>query len=283
SSKEIPLEKVASYLSSIKKELAQVQIVGQMDLSLNLKGELRRIPPPQIEGKLSFKKVKVGFAQNLPPLEIPYTEVLFSPKNVSLSTSDASWAGIPLDFKGVVDDFISPNFNFQLKSDFDTKLLQKFEKFPKDMKTQGGVKINLRAYGKLANPQGAMVSGSANFKQVSLESPNLTVPIKDLNASLILKDYDLTIQELKCNLGKSDLDFKGKISDIVPHFLFPEKNKDKLRLDFVLSSGFLDLDELLPPVDTSKIAKGETSKKPPILLPNIDAQGKLSAQNAIFR
>lgn len=283
SSKEIQLEKVASYLFSIKKELAQLQIVGQADLSLNLKGELRRMPPPQIDGKLSFKKVKVGFAQNLPPLEIPYIEVLFSPKNVSLSTSDASWAGIPLDFKGVVDDFISPNFNFQLKSDFDTKLLQKFEEFPKDMKTEGEVKINLRAYGKLANPQGSMVSGSANFNKINLESSSLTVPIKDLNASLILKDYDLTIQELKCNLGKSDLDFKGKISDIIPHFLFPEKNKDKLRLDFVLNSTFLNLDELLPPVDTTKTVKKEASKKPPIILPNIDAQGKLSLQNAIFR
>ena len=283
SSKEVPLEKVASYLSPLKKELAQLQITGQMDLSLNLKGELRRIPPPQVEGKASFKRVKVGFAQNLPPLEIPYAEVLFSPKNVSLSTSDASWAGIPLDFKGVVDDFISPSFNFQLKSDFDTKLLQKFENFPKDIKTQGGVKINLRAYGKLANPQGAMVSGSANFNKINLGSPNLTVPIKDLNASLILKDYDLTIQELRCNLGQSDLDFKGKISDIVPHFLFPEKNKNILKLDFVLNSAFLNLDELLPPADTSKTMKKETPKKPPILLPNVDVQGKLSAQKAIFR
>jgi hypothetical protein len=191
---------------------------------------------------------------------------------------------MPLSFKGVIDNFLSPNFNFQLKSDFDTKILQKFEQFPKDVKIDGKVKLDLRAYGKLENPKGARISASANLERINLESPNLTVPIKNMNAVLAIRDYDLDIEQIKCNLGQSDLDFKGKVSDIVPRILFPKEYNGKPRLDFTLNSTLLNLDEIFPIVDTSKAAKqSKTSKKPPLPIMDMDVQGKLSAQKIIFR
>jgi hypothetical protein len=80
------------------------------------------------------------------------------------------------------------------------------------------------------------------------------------------------------------LDFKGKVSDVVPRILFPKEYNGKPRLDFTLYSTLLNLDEIFPIADTSKSAKqSKTSKKPPLPVMNMDVQGKLSAQKIIFR
>ncbi len=284
SSKDIPLEKITEYLTSAGKQLPGLQVTGQGNLSLNLKGQIRRVPLPQIDGKISFKKVNLSYAKSPFPLNIPYAEILVNSRNLSFSTNDASLGSIPLDLKGVIDNFLSPNFNLQVKSDFDTKILQKFEQFPKDIKIDGRVRLDLRAYGKLENPKGARISGSADLEKMNLESPNLTVPIKDLNAALAIRDYDLDIQQIKCNLGQSDLDFKGKVSDVVPRILSPKEYNGKPRLDFTLYSSLLNLDEILPTADTSKSSKQpKISKKPPLPIMDMDVQGKLTAGKIIFR
>ena len=285
SSKNIPLERVISCLSSMKGGLfSELQIVGQSNIDLSIKGQMRETPLPQIDGKMGLKKVKITYSKSGFPLDIPYAEILINPKNISFSTNDASLGGMPLSFKGVVDNFMSPNFNFELKSDFDTKILQKFEQSPKDMKIDGKVKLNLRAYGKLENPKGARISASVNLERINLESPNLTAPIKNMNATLAIREFDLDIRQIKCNMGQSDLDFKGKVSDVVPRILFPKEYSGKPRLDFTLNSTLLNLDEIFPTVDTSKSAKQpKTSKKPPLPIMDMDVQGKLSAQKIIFR
>lgn len=281
SSNAIPLEDV--FVSLPKEEtspLSKLKASGKMEISASLSGEMKTDTLPQIQGRVSFRDVKIDFAQVPQPFQMSYGEINFDNRSVSLSSSEAKLGQAPLEFKAVVDNFKNPHLSSELKMKLDLALLSEFKKLPQGTSLKGETEIDVKAYGIIKEPQQMDVSGRVNLKGVEATTPALGVPVKNLNAILSFKGGDVNISNLTLSLGQSSFDFQGKIFGAVPYFLF--KAKEKPLLNFTLNSPLLDLDQILPVAQKTETQETKTSSDT-ILLPDMNVKGQISVQKLIFR
>jgi uncharacterized protein involved in outer membrane biogenesis len=282
SSDEIPLEDV---FNSLPKEesspLSKLKTSGKMKISASLEGEMKTDTLPQIQGKIFFRDVKVDFAQIPQSFKMPYGEINFNNRSVTLFSSEAKLGEAPLEFKAVVDDFGDPHLTSELKMKFDLALLGELKKMPEGTTLKGKTEIDAKAYGKIKKPQEMNLSGKVNLKDVEATTPALGVPVKDLNADLSFKGGDVNITNLALSLGESSFDLQGRFYQAIPYFLFG--GEEKPHLNFSLNSPFMDLDQIFPVAKEAETQETKDVSSDTILLPDINARGQISVQKLIFR
>jgi hypothetical protein len=211
---------------------------------------------------------------------MPYGEINFSNKSVSLFSSEAKLGEAPLQFKAVVEDFKDPRLTSELRMKFDLALLGEFKRMPPKTSLKGETEIEAKAYGKIKELQQLNLSGRVNLKKVEATTPVLGVPVENLNADLSFKGGDVNISNLTLSLGKSSFDFQGKITGAIPYFL--SQSHEKPFLSFSLNSPLMDLDQILPVAEKAETQETKAVSDT-ILLPGINARGQISIQKLIFR
>ncbi len=282
SSDEIPLEDVLASLPHEKSSpLNQLKTSGKMRVSASLEGEMKTDTLPQIQGKIFFRDVKVDFAQVPQSFKMPYGEINFNNRSVTLFSSKAKLGDAPLEFKAVVDNFEDPHLTSELKMKFDLALLGEFKKMPEGTSLKGKTEIDAKAFGKIKKLQEMNLSGKVNLRDVEATTPALGVPVKNLNASLSFKGEDVNISNLTLSLGKSSFEFQGRIYRAIPYFLF--QGKEKPLLNFSLNSPLMDLDQIFPVAKEAETQETKDISSDTILLPDINAKGQISVQKLIFR
>jgi hypothetical protein len=123
-------------------------------------------------------------------------------------------------------------------------------------------------------------SGGVDLRKVEVATPALSVPVRNLDASIKIKGGDFDVSDLSLSLGKSSVNLKGKVYGAIPYVLSQKQGKPLL--SFNLNSSFLDLDEILP-VSKKTSAKDTTAKQDSIPLPDINASGQIFLKRVIFR
>jgi hypothetical protein len=282
SSNEIPLEDI---LASLPKEesspLNRLKTSGKMKVSASLEGEMKTATLPQIQGKIFFRDVKVDFAQVPQSFKMPYGEINFNNRSVTLFSSKAKLGDSPLEFRAVVDNFGDPQLTSELKMKLNLALLGEFRKMPEGTSLKGETEIDAKAYGKIKKVQEMNLSGKVNLRDVEATNPALGVPVKNLNADLSFKGEDVNISNLTLSLGRSSFDLQGRFYQAIPYFLF--KGEEKPLLNFSLNSPLMDLDQIFPVAKEVETEETEAIPSDTILLPDINVKGQLSIQKAIFR
>ncbi len=282
SSNEISLEDV---LASLPKDesspVNQLKIAGKMKVSASLKGGLKTDTLPEVQGKISFTDVKVDFAQVPQSFEMPYAEVNFNNRSMSLFSSNAKLGEAPLEFKAVVDNFKDPHLTSELKMKFDLALLAEFTKMPEGTSVKGKTEIDAKAYGRIEKLEEMNLSGEVRLRDVEASTSALGIPAKNLNADLSFKGGDVNITNLALSLGKSSFDLEGRFYHAIPYFLF--KDEKKPVLSFSLNSPLMDLDQIFPVAQKAEAKEPKGVSTDTILLPDIDVKGQLSIQKLIFR
>ena len=280
-SDKIALEDVfASLPKEESSPLNQLTTSGNLTISASFQGGIKADPPPQIQGRITFQKVRVDFLDVPKPFNMPYGEINFNNRGLSFFSSEAKLGETPMELKLVVDDFSDPNLTSELKAKLDLALLAEFVTFPEKTNLAGQADINVKAYGKIKRLERMKLSGRVELKKAKATTPALGVPIRNLNAEILLKGGDIDIPNLNLSLGKSSLNLQGKIYGAIPHFVSP--GKEKPLFSFSLDSPFLDLDEIFP-VSGEVEAKEKTPGADSILLPDINVGGQVFIQRAIFR
>ena len=103
-------------------------------------------------------------------------------------------------------------------------------------------------------PEDLNAVGTVTLQSVDLDGPDLVAPVRELSGQVAIKDRQLTTGELRGHLGRSDFNARGRVEN----FLDLRPNQPgTASLDVTVHSGFLDLDELMPPPDASA-SRGES-------------------------
>ena len=287
-SNEIPMSDLITSLPQTKASLvSKLNVSGNMKITALFKGETKGEQPLQARGKIELNNVKVDFAGVPEPFNMPYGEVNFTNQSLNFYTSQAKLGQAPMELKVVVDNFSDPNLTAELKAQLNLAIVSEVVRMPEKTSLAGNADINAKAYGKIKRSSGAMgpegmnLSGQVQLSNVEASTPALGVPVKDLNAALSFQKGDIDIPNLSLSLGKSSLSLQGKVYGAIPYFLF--KQGKKPLLDFSLNSPLLDLDEILPQSQETKAGEKTASADTIIPLPNIDVEGQVSVQKAIFR
>ncbi|MCK4224432.1 MAG: AsmA family protein [candidate division Zixibacteria bacterium] len=280
-SDKIQLEDIfASLPKEESSPLNQITTSGNLTISASFQGGTKAKLLPQIQGKITFQKVKVDFVDVPQPFNMPYGEINFDSRSLSFFSSEAKLGEVPMELKLVIEDFSDPNLTSELKTKMNLALVSEFVSLPEKTNLSGQADINVKAYGKIKKIEKMNLSGRVDLQKAEVATPALGVPIRNLNAGILLKGGDIDISDLSLSLGKSSLNLQGKVYGAVPYFLSP--GREKPLFSFSLDSRFLDLDEVFP-ISEKVNAEEETPGADSILLPDINVGGQVSIQRAIFR
>jgi AsmA protein len=296
-SNEIPL---ADLFASIPKAetspLNKLTTSGSLKISASFQGATKGEPLLQEQGKISFQNVRVDFIGVPEPFNMPYGELNFSNQSLSFFTSKAKFGEAPLDLKLVVDNFSDPNLTSELKAKLNLAIISEFVRMPEKTSLAGEAEINVKAYGKIKSPAGTVgpermnFSGQMQLRKVEVSTPALGAPVKNLNADISFQKGDIDIPNLSLSLGESSLNLQGKLYGAIHYYIF--KDQKKPFLNFSLNSPLMDLDKIFPSTQTGERplgqeegkTKGKTTGVDTIIpLPNVNVDGQISIQKAIFR
>ena len=283
SSKDISIQDLLSSIPADKNSpLSQLKGSGKMRVTASLKGELKGKTLPSFKGQISLKDVRVDFAKVPQPFLLPSGQIDFDNQGLSVITQDAKLGNTPLELKTVIDNYSDPNLTAELKTKFDLAIVKEVQKMPEGTNLSGSVDIDAKAFGKLKKPEQLDLSGNFALRNVEVSSPNLTVPVKNLNSDMSLSKGVLNIDNLSLSLGKSSLSLNGKVENVVQSIIPGKGVPRKPFLSFRLNSPLVDLDEIMPVKPQAKPQEKQQVKTAPPF-PDIDASGQVEVKKLIFR
>jgi uncharacterized protein involved in outer membrane biogenesis len=287
-SNEIPMSDLIASLPQTEASLtSKLKLSGNMKITALFKGATKGQQPLQARGKIELNNVRADFAGVPESFNMPYGEVNFTNQSLNFFTSQAKIGQAPMELKVVVDNFTDPNLTAELKAKLNLAMLAEVVQMPEKTSLAGNADINVKAYGKLKKaikvigPEGMNVSGQLQLSNVEATTPAIGVPVSNLNATFSFQKGNVDIPSLSLSLGKSSLTLQGKIYGAIPYFV--SKQGEKPLMDFSMNSPLLDLDEILPPSPETKPGEKTASPDTILPLPNIDVEGQISIQKAIFR
>ncbi len=285
-SDKIPLQEV---LASVPKEesspLNQLSTSGSMVVAASVKGEMKEGTSPEIEGKVTLENARIDFAQVPQPFVMPYGEINFNNRSLSFFSSGAQLGGTPMQVKLVLEDFSDLSLSSEISAKLNLGMVQELASLPEGMSLAGAADFNVKAYGKVKKPDKMILSGRVGLQKAEIASPGLGVPIRNLDADMVLKDGNVEISKMSLSMGKSSMNLQGRLYGVVPYLL--SQRKEPPLLSFNFNSPFMDFDEILPESKGTEVGapaqKSGAAASDSILLPGINASGQVSIQRGKFR
>jgi len=156
-----------------------------------------------------------------------------------------------------VENFDSPKIEMKLVSDFDLDFLSKFVNSRELKGLSGKVKLtmNFRDIIDIDHPEKSIEKLNESYyselevKNLNFKVSGFHLPIKNLNINVIVKGHEANIKKFAVNIGKSDFNFSGIISDL-PALI--HHTNDEISTDLLITSRLIDVNELTYNKKTNK-------------------------------
>lgn len=149
-----------------------------------------------------------------------------------------------------VENFVSPDIDLRLDSDFNLDFLVKFLNLENDLRdAEGEVRLimNFHDIIDLQNPERSIDKLNESYftelsiKDLQFTSTKFPLPFKNINMKAVVEGNDLLLRHFNAQVGKSDVALSGKVNN-VPAILHQRDETIKAALH--LSSKWLDISEL---------------------------------------
>lgn len=161
-----------------------------------------------------------------------------------------------------VENFVSPDIDLRLDSDFNLDFLVKFLNLENDLQdAEGEVRLvmNFHDIIDLQYPERSIEKLNESYftelsiKDLQFKSKKFPLPFKNINLKAVIEGNDLHLRYFNGKVGKSDVAVAGKVNN-VPAIL--HQKSEALRATLSIESNLLDLNELTY-VDSLKKGKIE--------------------------
>lgn len=278
-------------LDEIPKELAPVlkkmTASGKLTLGLEVKGNINEAEKLGVSGTLSindgsFKMADLPKSVNQINLESYFTKDSLDVKVLKLKFGDD-----PVALRAKVVHFAKPDVDLKLLASVNLGNIKEFAELPSGTELDGMVKADIQAKGLAdpSDPSRINVDGIVSIENAKIQMPPLVKPVI-VNGTIKLSNKEI-IKALSISIGRSKLNLDAEIKNILT-MVFPDSTRVLPRptLSFTVASSLLDIDEFMPPPDTSKMAKEKSTKKSnaPLIapLPGVDVKGTVTAGHIIY-
>lgn len=258
-------------------ETGPLQATGSVDLAgtVTLRGE----DPPAYSIGLDVEGVRV---ENLlpGPIDDLAGKINVTEKEVRIDGLTASFDGEPFQVNGTVVPAEDPGFDLRIDGGLDLALVAKLGMLPPGSSLAGFVTADLRAQKTEGDPRSLAMDGTADVKNMRFASPDLGVPIENVNGKFRLSGDVIRADSISMKMGRTKMRASLTASDP-----FGTPN-----ITLSGSANVIDLDQLFPvelaerkTVAAAGAPAGTVSGAPaaPIVppLPNVRASGTFRADS----
>ncbi|TAH28202.1 MAG: hypothetical protein EAZ06_10865 [Cytophagales bacterium] len=239
----------------ISKPLERYKSNGSVYFNGIVKGYFNRGNKPLVEMKFGCKNVQF----NHPDYDISiknagflgeYSIGMGEKKSISyfsLKNIHATFEDKDLDGEMKLNNLNEPELDFKIKTTLNINHVLKY--FPQENieSAEGLVGINLTFSGKTDEIKNKIYTSVSSSGDINLQNTTIKLKNKDwvfnqLNGEFLFDNTDISIKELKCSAGKSDIKFTGTLKNIIPFFTH---NNQNLNLVASLESEKMYLDDIL--------------------------------------
>lgn len=154
----------------------------------------------------------------------------------------------PFTGKFIIRDFDDPHLDIAFRGKLDSTVLTHI--FPDSLISNfsGLAEADITLVGRINDlkstetVQRVRTGGTISMKNLSADWGARKIPFRKWNGKMTFNGQDLSLEKVSGRIGKSDLNFTGRIRGIVSYLLLEDQS---VGIDTKLKSGFIDLDELL--------------------------------------
>lgn len=241
---------------------------GRMAYDLRVRGALAPGTIPEIRGTLSVRAAAFRYPGAAAGVDDLGFTARFAPDSVGIGNLAARVAGQPVRAQLEVRRFSDPDVRFAVQGDVDLAAVSPLVA-PRGTRIAGRASLDVRGSGPARDPGALALDGHARLSGVSVESPQLPQRIEKLEGTFAFSPARATVREFSAVAGKSSVSAHGSVTR--PLALLGEPGKvAPARVDFALSSPYLDLGEITP-----------TTAGGAILLPNATGGGTVAIDRLI--
>jgi hypothetical protein len=282
--------KLASVLkevpASLSPDIPKLSAKGVAELEAHVQGTLDSGSIPDVKARFAIRDGGVAHRDLPAGLENMNLDLNVEGDSVRLDKFAFTLGGNPVSMDALLTGWHQPvpllkSFGLDALLDLGklVPLLQKLALADKGLKAEGLIQAKLAAAGPLdpKAPQNLKANGTVELKGVAAEGKPLPAPVR--LAGQVKVDNDKIGETLTVHIGQSDLAVNGTVSNylalIMPKAAAPGGGSaakgQTAKAKLAISSGFLNLDELLPGGE-----KKEEKPAPPMTafpkLPNVEAE-----------
>jgi len=166
----------------------------------------------EMEGELKFARCLIDF----------------KPDNLRMTIEDGSFDGQPLKGHLMVEDFENPTIGGELAGSFNLVFLEPFLPPEPGHKVSGRTAFDVKFSGPVKEPDKMSFSGTVGVTDGQYRSSLVPEPVEGFTLDAFFDNRLLNIRELSCRFPSGNLDFTGRVNDLVPYLMADSTEASKI-------------------------------------------------------
>ncbi len=251
-------------------ETRDLRSAGTLELHASLQGPLGGAAPPDFTATLTLDQGRIEHPEWAQPITDLAVTVHVSPDELVLSRAAAALGDGRVTAGATLSGLLLPpdrqRIEASFAADLDLKDLKPWMPPETAIDLQGRVTADLAVRGSLADPANLRPEGSLAWQAVAVRAEALPAPVSNARGRLTISPATLTLDSVAGQIGGSDLQLAGTLENWTTLMDTPGAagaagaagvvganavGAGVVRVDLLLTSATLDLDELAPPRDAA--------------------------------
>ena len=182
------------------------------------------------------------------PIEDLTTRVNITERNVSIADATVRSGSNRFSMNGNIRNYMEENASFDLTINGLLVLQEMNSYYPIEeefgLVMSGNVDSDVRLRGSIDDLEGIRLNGTVEAGDITMESPDLLLPLADLNGTIEFQGEDLTTDDITFLFGESDYHVSGDIKNFKA-LMYEPGEAAPTQFTGRFRSGFFDADEFL--------------------------------------
>ncbi len=177
-------------------------------------------------------------------------------RDVTISEASVRSGSNRFSMSGSIREYMEENASFDLRINGLLALGEMNAYYPLEdefgLVMDGRVNANARLRGRIDDLEGIRLDGNVTAENISMNSPDLMLPLSDLNGELVFRGNDLETRDVRFLFGESDYHLSGSVRNYKslmyePGEADPAVFSGRFRSEFFNADEFMDFEELPEP------------------------------------
>jgi hypothetical protein len=177
-------------------------------------------------------------------------------RGVTISEASVRSGSNRFSMSGSVREYMEENASFDLRINGLLALGEMNAYYPLEeefgLVMDGRVNANARLRGRIDDMEAIRVDGNVTAENIRMDSPDLMLPLRDLNGDLVFRGDDMETRNLRFLFGESDYHLAGTVRNYKslmhePGEADPAVFSGRFRSEFFNADEFMDFEELPEP------------------------------------